>query len=289
MPDSAAAARPGLLAVLVGDGRPLISLAGLGLIACGLFAFFVGLTGQFLPHDLAFLGTDSAAIWAVADSRLAYFMIHDRVSFGGAALGIGMLYLYFAAVPLKRGEGWAWWAVLISFAIGDLGFLLYLWRGYFDLWRGAASVVLQPLLIGGLILCARNCRRLPGLRTVLTENWPHPLRGRHEVGRLLLAATCCCLMLGGGVIALCGMTAVFVPQDLEYLGLTAEELCGWNPRAIPLITHDRAGFGGAVASCGAAMLLAVLHDRPSPALWQTLWVVGGAGFGAGIGVHFPIG
>ena len=100
----------GLFNALIGDGGPLLKLTGIALIASGLFAFFLGTTGHFLPQDIAFLGVTSEALYLIADARLVKFMIHDRVSFGGAILGVGVLYLWLAEFPLRRGEGWAWWA-----------------------------------------------------------------------------------------------------------------------------------------------------------------------------------
>ena len=283
---------PGLLPLLVGDGRPLVTLTGLVLCGCGAFSLFLGVTGVFLPHDLAFLGTDSADLWAYGGGRAAKFMIHDRVSFGGAVAGIGVLYLYLSAVPL-RGEtherGWAWWAVLLSSLVGYAGFGLYLGRGYFDSWRGAVSFGLLVPIACGLWVLRRGSGGVPPLGSVLRGGWPSPRGGRVELGRCLLVTTALCLMLGGAVIAVCGMTTVFVPQDLEYLGLTPEEMCGWNPNLVPLIAHDRAGFGSAVASCGAAMLLIVLHGRVEPPWRQALCVMAACGFGAGIAVHYPIG
>lgn len=41
----------GLLDGLIGDGRPLLMLLGVGLILSGLFGLFLGISGQFLPHD----------------------------------------------------------------------------------------------------------------------------------------------------------------------------------------------------------------------------------------------
>ena len=280
--------RRGFFDALIGDGRPLITLTGLGLIGSGLFACFLGATGHFLPHDLAYLDTPASALWAVADSRLAYFMIHDRVSFGGAVLGVGVLYLWLAEFPLRRGEGWAWWTLLVSSLVGYGSFLAYLGGGYVDTWRGAATLALLPPIVLGLTRSLPLVRPLPPVMKLFT-GWPSPSGGRHELGRTLLAVTACCLVLGGAVIAGCGMTTVFVPQDLEYLGVSVDELCGVNPRLVPLIAHDRAGFGGGVCCCGVTMLCCVLHGRPSAALWQALLVTGVAGFGAGIGVHYPIG
>jgi hypothetical protein len=97
-------------------------------------------------------------------------------------------------------------------------------------------------------------------------------------------------MIGGGsVIMTVGMTAVFVPQDLEYLGMRAGDLYAINPKLIPLIAHDRAGFGGGLISSGILVLLIVWKARVTPALWQALLISGAAGFGCAIGVHYPIG
>jgi hypothetical protein len=95
-------------------------------------------------------------------------------------------------------------------------------------------------------------------------------------------------MLGGLIIMGVGVTTVFVPQDLEYIGLCAD-LEAANPRLIPLIAHDRAGFGGGVCCCGLTMFFCTYCGEPSKSLWQALLITGAAGFGTAIGVHFPIG
>jgi hypothetical protein len=46
----------GLFAILIDDGRPLLSLTGVALIGSGLFAFFLSATKHLLPHDVAYLG-----------------------------------------------------------------------------------------------------------------------------------------------------------------------------------------------------------------------------------------
>ena len=94
----------GFVSALVDDGRPLLKLTGLALIGSGLFAFFLGATGHFLPHDIDFLGSTAAELRQIADSRLVNFMIHDRVSFGGAILAVGVLYLWLAEFPLRRAR-----------------------------------------------------------------------------------------------------------------------------------------------------------------------------------------
>ena len=93
----------------------------------------------------------------------------------------------------------------------------------------------------------------------------------------------------GLVITILGSTVIFVPQDITYLGFSAAQLHAINPQLIPLIAHDRAGFGGGLASCGLAVLLIAWKSRPGLALWQALLVGGLAGFGCAIGVHYPMG
>src|SRR5947207_10660768 len=93
--------RRGFFEALVGDGRPLLKLTAISLIGSGLFAFFLAATGHFLPHDIAFLGMTAEELYSVAHGRLVHFMMHDRVSFGGAIFGVGILYLWLAEFPLR--------------------------------------------------------------------------------------------------------------------------------------------------------------------------------------------
>jgi dihydroorotate dehydrogenase len=64
-----------------------------------------------------------------------------------------------------------------------------------------------------------------------------------------------------------------------------------NPRLLPLVAHDRAGFGGALVSDGLGVLLASLWGYRAGArwLWWTLAGAGAPGFIAGIGVHAAVG
>jgi hypothetical protein len=129
----------GLFTALVGDGRPLLSLTGLLLIGFGLFALFLSATGQFLPHDVAYLGMTPGQLCAVNECRVVHFMFHDRVSFGSTLIAIGTLYLWLAAFPLRAGQPWAWWLFVVSGALGFASFLLYLGYGYLDTWHGVGT------------------------------------------------------------------------------------------------------------------------------------------------------
>jgi hypothetical protein len=86
-----------------------------------------------------------------------------------------------------------------------------------------------------------------------------------------------------------GMTSVFVPQDLQFMGLSADQLHSINPRLIPLIAHDRAGFGGQLCSTGVIVFFCVWCGTPSRSLWQVVCLAGLTGFGTAIGIHPIVG
>jgi hypothetical protein len=272
----------GFLETLVGDGRPLLILSAVFLVGCGTFAVFQAATGHFLPHDTVYLGMTAPEICAVQDCRVLYFMIHDRVSFGGVLVAIGALYLWLALFPLRAQESWAWWAIALSASAGFLSFLAYLGYGYLDTWHGAATLTLAPMFAVGLAR-ARVLRRQRVAPTRLD------LRSAGGIGRALLLLSSLGICAAGVTIMAVGMTSVFVPQDLAFMDMTRPAISAINPHLVPLIAHDRAGFGGALASFGVAMFACLRYARPSRSLWQALAVAGVAGFGAAVGVHPAIG
>ena len=296
MPDSR-----GLLQALIDDGRPLISLTGICLGLSGAFALLQSATGHFLPHDIAFLRMSADDLCGINECRIVHFMFHDRVSFGGALIAIAVLYLWLAAFPLKEGQRWAWWALLMSGVTGFGSFLSYLGYGYLDSWHAFATIGLLPCFVGGL--CLTNPYSMkpllfaehPSVESAEPlHSWFLPLglenwNSRPGAGRalLLMAATG---MIGAGITILSiGMTEVFVSTDLAYMGLTRAELDEINSRLIPLIAHDRAGFGGAVATTGVVLFACVWNDAASRSLWQALLIVGLVGWGSSIGIHPIIG
>jgi hypothetical protein len=214
--------------------------------------------------------------------RIVHFMIHDRISFGGVILAIGIMYLWLAEVPLKRGESWAWWTLAASGGAGFLSFLAYLGYGYLDTWHGAATLSLVPFY-------ALALWRTRTLRRIRIERLRLDLRSRAGRGHLLLVLSTFGILAGGLVITTVGMTTVFVPQDLEFMRVETAQLRAVNDRLIPLIAHDRAGFGGALVSCGLAMFLSVLYSYPSRSHWQALAIAGTCGFATAVGIHFVIG
>jgi hypothetical protein len=65
-----------------------------------------------------------------------------------------------------------------------------------------------------------------------------------------------------------GVTDIFVPEDLEFMGTTAAELRHFSSRLVPLMAHDRAGFGGAVLTVGITTLCCLWCAIPSRSLWE---------------------
>lgn len=273
----------GFLEALVGDGRPLLSLSGLVLIFSGAFALFLSATGRFLPHDVEYLGMTAEQLCKLHGCRIVHFMFHDRVAFGGAIIAVGVLYLWLVEFPLKRGEAWAWWLFVVSGVAGFSSFLSYLGYGYLDTWHGVATLFLLPCYVLGLVRTRRLLQEPKSFRSLF---WPSsPL----SLGRLGLLATGAGMILGGATILGIGMTCVFVPEDLKFMGLQVADLEAVNPRLVPLIAHDRAGFGGGIFTCGWLVTGCVWCGAPSRGLWQALALAGGVGFGCAIGVHFMVG
>ncbi len=273
----------GLMTALQGDGRFLIALTGFFLILVGGFAVFQSATGQFLPHDIAFLGMTAGELCEINGCRVVHFMFHDRVSFGGVLLAIGAIYMWLAEFPLKHGKAWAWWTLVASGGLGFLSFLAYIGFGYLDSWHLTATLLLLPIFAAGLL---RAWRCLPEPKEPAALLIPAvPL----NAGRACLLIAALGITGAGLTITTIGMTTVFVHQDLAFMDLTADYLRGVNPRLVPLIAHDRAGFGGGLCSCGIALVATIWCAAPSRSLWQLLVLVGAVGFGCAIMVHFVIG
>jgi len=272
-----------LLEVALGDGRPLIALTGISLLLSGGFAIMQSVSGQLLPQDSHAIGMDSAALVRAGNPHLVGFMFHDRVAYGGTLLAIGSGYLWATAFPMRVREAWAWWALVFSGGIGFLAFLTYLGQGYLDTWHGVATLFLLPVFLAGL------WRSWPSVS--LRSSW-FPLRSPEprwaKLGRILLGACATGLVLAGLTIAVFGMTTVFVPSDLRFIGLDPAVLSHISPRLIPVISHDRAGFGGGLCSIGSLLLFMARCADLNRSLAEIVGVMGLAGFGGAISVHFVV-
>jgi len=288
-PSHAASFQNGIAPTLLRRGRFLFRVVAFGLMGAGLFALLQSATGRFLPHDLRYVGMDRLQLCGVSDGRLARFMFHDRVSFGGALIAIGLLYLWLEQVSLKAGEAWGWWTFLLAGVAGFGSFLACLGYGYVDSWHALATLALLPPYAAGLAMTSGLVSGSPKgvFRPNVSSNpvW----RTRLRLGRWFLLAAAAGLIAGGTTILCIGMTRVFVPQDLRYLRLGASDILAINRRLVPLIAHDRAAFGGAIATCGLLLFSCVWFGRPTRSLWLAITLAGGTGFLTAIGVHPLIG
>lgn len=280
----------GLWEAALGDGRLAVFVTGMALFGSGGFAVFQSVSGHFLPHDVAALGMDAKQLAVLGGGNLVRFMFHDRVSFGGVIGGIGLLYGWLAAFPLRRQEPWAWWTLVASGTVGFASFLSYLGYGYFDSWHGVATALLLPVFLVGV-----GRSRPPAARFVWRELlavWVSGAKAtaRSEtIGRWLLQG-CGIGMIGAGLTILAlGMTIVFVPQDLTFIGRTRDVICGLNPNLVPVIAHDRAGFGGGLVSIGVLIFSIARWGRLSRHLVEIFAAVGILGFGSVLGVHYAVG
>jgi hypothetical protein len=277
-------ADPGLFELLLDDGRPALLLTGIALLLSGAFAVFLSIRREFLPHDVAYLGMTAEQLCRIADCRVVRFMFHDRVAFGGSLMAVAMLYLWMAAVPLREGERWAWRAFAVTGLLGFGSFLSYLAYGYLDSWHGVATLALLPVFLAGLLRARASAVVSSGgwLRSPDGLEAPRRLR----IGRWALLATGAGMALAGAVILVLGSTEVFVAEDLAFMKLTRDMLDVVNPRLVPLIAHDRAGFGGGLVTTGALVLMSAWYARPSRSFHQAVLLAGISGFGCAIGVHF---
>ncbi|MBO9608068.1 MAG: hypothetical protein J7639_19060 [Paenibacillaceae bacterium] len=259
-------------------------LLGLGMIVGGAIAWLIAGSSVVLPYDEAFLDMLRGEL-EQANGRLLPFMSHDRITLAGTMLSIGILYYQLGRHGLRRELHWAKTALLASGVVGFSSFFLYLGYGYFDPLHAAAAAILLPMFVLAMRRPAdRPSRKPPGLRN--DRDWQLAMWGQ-----LMLVTLGFALAVGGLVIAGVGITRVFVPTDLTFLCASAEALAELNDRLLPLIAHDRAGFGGALFSDAVAILAAALWgiQRGERWLWLTLLAAGLPGFAAGISVHLTIG
>jgi hypothetical protein len=279
----------GFLAAIVGDGVLLLLATAASLVLAGGFAMLLAASGEFLPHDIAYLGMSAADLCSIARCRIVDFMIHDRAAFGGALFGVGVLYTYLVLFPLRQGQAWAWWLLAISGSAGFLSFLSYLGYGYLDTWHGLGTLVLLPVFVIGLLRSRRLVGQLATPMVLLPAQDLRGLSARRRAGRACLLLGAVGTALGGLAILRIGISDIFVPEDLSFMGLSTGQLQAINPRLVPLMAHDRAGFGGAVFTLGLTAFFCLWRSPPTRALWEAMLVSGGIALAAAIGVHWVVG
>ena len=254
------------------------------MLIAGAVVFWIGLTRVLLPYDEAFLGVARDNLNSI-NPRLLGFMRHDRITLAGTLTSIGILYASLAWNGVRNGQRWAKDAVLGSGVVGFASLFLFLGFHYVDPLHIVLSGGLFPLFLLGVLLPMRS-RPAATLDLDNDSSWRLGL-----FGQLLLIGLAAGLIGAGLTITSVGVTRVFVFSDLQYLQTTAAAIGGVNAHLLPLLAHDRAGFGGALASDGIAVLLLSLWGlrRGERWVWWTLLSTGLTGLGCGIYAHVAVG
>jgi dihydroorotate dehydrogenase len=276
---------PSRAGALMGTGWLFGVLFGAGVCLIGLLALLVALSSVVLPYDEAWVGLTRFQLHAI-NPRLLAFMAHDRVSVTGATAATGILFLALSWFGLWQGAHWARQTLLVAGLSGFLTFFLFIGFGYFDPLHALAVALLLPFYWGAL----RFHRNRPGPyappilrrdRTWLLGQW----------GQLVFIALGGAVLTTGLVIMGFGVTRVFVQTDLAYLQTLAESLHSVNSRLVPLIAHDRAGFGGALFTNGLTILLMALWGYRAGERWQwwALLLSGLPSYLMALWVHLAIG
>jgi hypothetical protein len=257
---------------------------GLGMIAGGLGAAVVALGPVLLPYDQTFLGLSSRLLAGI-NPRLIQFLQHDRITLAGTMVTLGILYASLSLWGIREGRVWARNAVLASCAVGFPTLFYFFAYQYVEPVHVALAAVLFPLFLIAV------WRRPSGGVQVVEVDGPEEERFRALVGQLLMVLVGVGLIVGGLLISYVGLTTVFVPSDLSYMGTSAQDLASANHRLLSFIAHDRAGFGGALVSAGVAVLLVSAWGWARGQAWVWWTLAGGAiaGFGAALAVHVGVG
>jgi hypothetical protein len=201
-------------------------------------------------------------------------------------LAVGIIYVILAWRGIRRGVHWAYLAVAASAFTGFLSFFSFLGFGYFDPFHAFVTAVMFQFLL--LTVHAHIPERT---QMEPPDLWNDGRWKANQWGQLLFVIHGAVLISAGVVISSVGMTTVFVPEDLEFMHTSAEELFGAHPRLVPLIAHDRATFGGMLMSCGMATLLPALWGfrRGQAWLWIALMLAGSIAYGSTMLVHWIVG
>jgi hypothetical protein len=255
-----------------------------GMIVAGAGAAIITLGPVLLGYDNDYLGMHREHL-AALNGRLIPFLQHDRITMAGTMVSIGTLYAGLAWGGIRQGWAWARTSYLLSGAIGFPSLLYFLGSGFVEPLHAAVTVVLFPMFVLAV------ARRPAPPRWSLHEEGPERVRRRALIGQLLMIVTGFGLLVGGVVVSVVGLTDVFVPTDLGFLNAPADRLIEANPRLLPFIAHDRAGFGGALAAAALAIitLSAWGWRRGDRWVWWTLAGAATAGFAPAAIVHVSIG
>jgi hypothetical protein len=254
------------------------------MIVAGCGAAGITLGPVLLWYDRDFLGASVADLHDM-NHHLVGFLQHDRLTMAGNMIGIGSLFIGVAWGGIRRGRVWARNALLISGLITFLTLFYFLVTGFLEPLHTLVVVALFPMLVFAV------------WHRPTTPRWPTTQQGpeserRHALwGQLLMIGVGGGLCAAGLIISTVGLTSVFVPTDLGFLGTDSHTLQTTDSDLLPFIAHDRAGFGGALMGGGLLVLLISLWGwrRGERWVWWSLLIGCTAGTAPAVAIHFAIG
>jgi dihydroorotate dehydrogenase len=260
-------------------------LFGLFIFLGGLLALLFSITSIILPYDEYFLGMKKEEI-AIFNERIMLFMAHDRMTLAGTMISGGIVYMQLARHGVRKGLKWAKQAIDLAAILGFLGIFAFIGYGYFDWLHLLFWLILLPAYLYGM----RKTKGLSGTPSS-TNRHNHKIWRQGIYGQLAFVLLGFSFVLGGIIISFIGVSSVFVATDIQYLCMPPEMLEGFNENLIPVLAHDRAGFGSALLSVGLLVLTLALwgYQQGNQWAWWTFLVGGLPAFIAGIYIHFAIG
>ncbi|QED47070.1 dihydroorotate dehydrogenase [Cytobacillus dafuensis] len=260
-------------------------LFGFIILCGGLLALAFSMTRIILPYDEAFLLIKKEELFAL-NPNLLKFMSHDRMTLAGTMISGAIIYMQLAKNGVRFGMHWARKAINIAAITGFLGILLFIGYGYFDWLHGIFWIVLLPFFLWGVF------QTKTAIHSPLSKNRRNTFAWKKVIwGQLCFVILGFSFVIGGIVISTIGTTSIFVSTDIGYICIPPKVINNINSNLIPVIAHDRAGFGSALLSVGLLVLMTALWGFQQGAnwVWKTFLIGGIPAFSAGIFTHFIIG
>ncbi len=260
-------------------------LFGLSILAGGMIALYFAFTSIILPYDESFIGLTKAEL-SLINPLILSFMSHDRMALAGTMISGGILYIQLARHGIKYSLHWAKVAFHSAAITGFLGIFLFIGFGYFDWLHGLYWLILLPIYYFSF----KEGKRVTG--SPCSHHGTNDRRWQLGLyGQLLFIILGFSNITGGIIISTIGVSNVFVSTDVSYLCMTPEMLDSISTNLIPVIAHDRAGFGSSLVSVGLLVLMLSLWGfrKGERWVWNTLAIGALPAFIAGLGTHMYIG
>jgi hypothetical protein len=133
-------------------GQFLLILHAVGVLGAGVVIGGFGMTVVFVPEDLAFMRTTSAAL-AEANPRLLPLIAHDRATFGGMLICFGVVQLLTCLWGIRANQPWLWRTMLVAGVAGYApAIIVHYAVGYTDLGHLVPAFAGLTAYLAGLAL-----------------------------------------------------------------------------------------------------------------------------------------